>query len=458
MHRRWVAAIFLIVCCGILTILWLPGLKYPVVSDTVHYGLLGRSLWERGTYALEGVPYANHLPLHAFLSYPFTRLLGFHSGMHVSSLIAGFGVLIAAFFLSKRVSGSTSLTMPMMVTAAILIHPAFVLMSMLGSADLLFAALFLTSLLFFLTAEDDRRWYIAAGIVAGLASLTRYNGLPLFALFFGWVCWKRRADLRSKWFWLGLGLGLGLATLWFVRNAITFGNPFYSNYTAELAQEAPNPIIMFLRNIVYYGNPIHNVFPFFFVFALYGLYRHARQQLFLVLAMLAGAMLSMIWWVQAIRFLFPAFVILLFFAVWGVGDVLSKAVSGKRKAGIAFVIVCGVLVQSTSLCLYTYGECNAAFDRSVGILPKNMGLTPEGFYAWHLARNAINRIAEPGASVFYEFPEESLGIFRSDLRITSDSSVCSAYRITQRPAAGGEEILFQTDAWPVTSVVRGECG
>ncbi len=96
-------ALFLSGCCIVLVLLWRPGLQYPVVSDAVHYGLLGRDLWLHGTYILSGIPYANHLPLHAFLSFPFTQLLGFHLGMHVTSLIGGFLALIATFFLTRKV-------------------------------------------------------------------------------------------------------------------------------------------------------------------------------------------------------------------------------------------------------------------------------------------------------------------------------------------------------------------
>lgn len=449
MKRRWCTPAFLAGCCLILTVLWLPGLKYPVVSDTLNYALLGRSVWEEGRYALNGVPYAVHLPMQAIVSYPLVRLLGIHLGMHVSSLLAGFGVLVSGFLLARRLKSPVTL-----ITIAILIHPAFILMSILGSADLLFTALFLFSLLAFLEAEDDEWWYVAAGILAGLASLTRYNGLPLFALFLGWVLWKRRRDLRNGWFWCGLGLGLGLVSLWFLRNTIVFGNPFYSSYVTELAHEAPNIPRQFLENILYYANPVHNLFPFFFVLALIGLWGHARKFPFLVLATIAAGVISMIWWVQAIRFLFPAFVLLLIFAVVGLRDVIAW--SRRSPILLSAIALIGLAVQVLSICLYTYGECNALFDRTLGLLvPKNMGLTTEGFYAWHLARNELDRRAETGAFVRYDSPQGFEGIFRRDLRLGGDGS-CPLYAITQHPQ-GKREVIFQTEAHPMTSVVREEC-
>ena len=107
MHSRRFSVIFLGALCLLLTLLWLPGLKYPVVSDTVNYAFLGRSLWTHGTYMLNGIPYANQLPLHAFLSYPLTLVFGFHLGMHVASLLGGFGVLVATFLVSRRALSSS---------------------------------------------------------------------------------------------------------------------------------------------------------------------------------------------------------------------------------------------------------------------------------------------------------------------------------------------------------------
>lgn len=454
MSPRTFTPLFLGGCCVLLTILWLPGFTYPVVSDTVYYAELGRSLWQHGTYMLEGVAHAKYLPLHAFLSYPLVALTGMQAGMHLTTLFGGFAVLITAFFLARRIGPKKDRQiLAAALCIAILIHPAFILMSMVGSADLLFTALFLLSLLFFLKAEYDTRWYNGAFAVAGLASLARYNGIPLFALFLGWVMWKRPQDLRNCWFWCGIGLGLGIVSLWFARNALVFGNPFTSGYTNELQNESDGPVAQLISNLFYYSNPVHNVFPFFFVFAIAGVIRHARKYPFVVAAIITALPLSLIWWVQAIRFLFPAWVLLLFFAVLALHDLMRW--SRKSVVIITSVIIIGITLQSLSICLYTYGACNAWFDRTVGIVPKNMHISSEGFYTWGLARDYINEHLEPGAAVVFEFPQNER-IFRSDLQIIDTLSTCPAYRITQRPEEG-QEVLFQTKDEPVNFVTMSKC-
>ena len=440
--------------CVLLVLLWLPSLKYPVVSDAVNYGLLGRSLWMTGTYALHGVPYANHLPLFAAFSFPFTQLFGFHLGMHVASLMGGMGVLLGAYVLTRLSTKNVAVAIVTML--AVLVHPAFVLLAMGGSSDLLFTALCLFSLWGFVKAGDDARWYVLAGALLGLACLTRYNGAPVFALYGMWILWKRPRHLRSPWMWWGMGLGACLFSLWFIRNAVTFGNPFHSNYLGELGQEAPSPLRQLLANLQYYLNPIHNVFPFFFVFAFIGLWRYARRNMFLVWAIVALSCISLIWWVQAIRFLFPALVLLLIFAAWGLRDTALWLRGRGLIAVVGLLVAAGLGIQGLSMCVYTYGECNAFFDRTVGVLPKNMGLSTEGFYTWHVARLALNRLAEPGAVVRYEFPEETRGIFRPDLRVSNDPSLCPAYEINQQTEHRGQVVYKTADA-PVTFVVKRPC-
>ncbi len=440
--------------CGaaaVLFILWLPGINFPVVSDTLRYADLGKSLWTTGTYMIDGVPYASHLPFHGLVSYPLTVLFGIDLGMHFSTYLDGVAVLVMTYFLMKKISGPR---LAAATTLAVLVHPGFILMTQLGSADLLFTALSLFSIYCYLQAENKKFWYLLMGLSLGCACLTRYNGLPLFALFGLWTLFFRRKDLFSPWFVTGFLLAAALAGSWFLRNALVFGNPFHSEYVNELSKEAPNPARQFFRNILYYANPIHNVFPALFPFAVYGLWGHARKMGFVVCAMLSLWVISSIWWVEAIRFFFPGYPFLLLFAVLGMRD----AWRAFRSHRFLIIVVCagGIAMQLFSMCIYTYGACNAFFDRTVGIFPKNMGLTPEGFYAWGKARDALNALAESGAQVMVMRPDVERRHYRSDLKLIPDNRACPAYYIAQRREIAGQTV-FETESWPKTYVVRVTC-
>lgn len=421
------------------------------MSDSLHYADLGKVFWTTGRYALDGIPYANHLPFHAVLSYPLTAIFGIELGMHLSTLLGGIAVICVTFCIVRHLAPRE---IAVFTVLAVLFHPAFVLMSQLGSADLLFTALSLFSILFYLRAKQCPLQYLWMGLCLGLACLTRYNGLPLFAVFFLWTVLFRRRHVLKPEFVSGLLLALTLAGIWFVRNYIVFGNPLHSNYVGELAAEAPNPFMQLLKNIIYYGNPVHNVFPFLFPFALFGFVKYARRYSFITICMFALWLISSIWWVQAIRFFFPGYPLLLFFTVLGVRD-FFKAFQNSWLPPLA--IAAGLFLQTLSLCLYSYGACNAMFDKTVGLIPGNMGLTPEGFYAWGVARDFINTSFESGTPVFSSRPDVEKSHFRSGLVLTEHPTQCvSYYAITQHPEPTDVKV-FETEVAPVTYVVNRPC-
>lgn len=456
-HSRW-PVVFLPLCCLVLALLWLPNLRFPLVSDPGLYGLLGKSVWEHGTYILLGQPFAKHLPLHAILSYPLTRAFGLQAGMKLLSLLAGWGVLMATFLLARRAFGSRLVAA--LAVIGVLLHPAFVLMATMGSADLTFTFFFLMATTFLLRASDHPRSYALAGLCAGLMCLTRYNGFPLLVLFPAWVLWRRPAHRAHRFFWTGTLLSLFLPSLWFARNFLTFGDPLHTEYTGELARIAPDHVRQFLSNLFYYANPIHNVLPVLLLLSLYGVWRFQKTQFFLILCMLAVWALTAVWWVQAIRFAFPGYPILIAFAAAGFLDLCRryKRIVPAFAVGVSLLFLGSHLL---SLCLYSYGACNAWYDRSIGGIPRNLGLTPEGSYAWDQARAYLNAHAEPGATFATNDPYNAVvwqaDVFRKDIRVVEHGG-CGSYRITQEaPTKPSEQMLYQTLDAPVTYVVQDRC-
>ncbi|TSC60074.1 MAG: hypothetical protein Greene041662_248 [Candidatus Peregrinibacteria bacterium Greene0416_62] len=447
--------LILVGSCFLLFILWLPGLQYPILSDTAFYALLGESLWTHGRYELLDIPYAKHLPLHAFLSYPLIPLLGFSVGMKVATLLAGMATLLFTYLILRE---SFSERIALFAVPLVAVHHGFVLMTMLGSADLLFTALFLAALYAFLRAEDDQRWYLASGISIGLASLTRYNGVPIFGVFVLAVLLWRREDIRSWWFYGGALLGSVLFGLWLYRNFRVFGNPFHTLYTEELSTQAPHPLAQAWDNLFYYLDPSHNILPILMAFAVYGIVKEWKRQKILLLWILGVWVLTSFWWVQSIRFAFPAYPILIGFGIVGLRHVFHMF---PKLGGISVGLITAAIIttHAGALCLYSYGTCNSLFDRTVGLLPKNLGLTSEGLYTWGVARKAANVILPSNAMyVATGIPRmEKEGFFRRDIRIVEgESAECPYYRITQWPQQG-EKQLFATKDHPITYVTVQEC-
>lgn len=444
-----------IVLIVILVLLWLPGLRLPIISDTTVYAILGESLWRHGTYVFNGVPYAKHLPLHALVSYPLVWLTNALVGMKLSTLLAGLGVLLATYALLKR---SFSSGVALLAVVFVLFHHGFVLMLQLGSADLLFTALFLGSLAAFDRARERTQFYLLAGLLLGLASLTRYNGMLLYALYPAFVFWKRPSHRTSGWFWTGMAVAVGLLGLWFLRNFITFGDPFFTAYSVEYRAEVPSIVPLLLENLLYYIGPFHNVLPVLFVLGLVGVVRHGRRQSFLLCSMIAVGVFALLWWVQGIRFLFPAYPIFLGFGAMGVID-LFRCHRARERVLLVIIGILIVILNAGALCLYSYGACNAWADRTIGHFPADLHLSPEGLYGISVARDTIDTRAPQGAYVLVREPNYftwKTGVFRPDLRVVSDlHQGCPAYEIEQRDT--GITPIFVTESAPKTMVLLREC-
>lgn len=452
-YGNWQLAIWILLLI-VTVLLWLPGLKLPIISDTTVYALLGESLWRHGTYIFDGVPYAKHLPLHAFVSYPLIWLTNPQVGMKLSTLLAAFGVLLATYALLKR---SFSSGVALLAVVFVLFHHGFVLMMQLGSADLLFEALFLGSLAAFVAAADRPRMYLLAGIFLGFASLTRYNGVLLYAVYPAFVFWKRPQHRTSGWFWSGMALAAALFGVWFLRNTLVFGNPFHTAYSIEYQAEVSSIFRLLLENLLYYIGPFHNVLPVLFVLGLLGAVRYGGRQPFLLLGMVAGGALALVWWVKGIRFAFPAYPIFLGFAAAEAMDLWVRL--RRFRPFLLLCIALTVVLHAGALCLYSYGACNAWFDRTVDHIPADLHLSPEGLYGISVARDYINHYAPEKAFVLVGEPNYSTwktGVFRPDLQVVPDLGAgCPAYEIEQGKTNAVP--LFVTQSKPETMVLLREC-
>ena len=465
MHRfiqqKWFPVAFFLVVFSVLFFLWLPGVKYPIVSDTAYYSFLGENMWNHFRFALFDVPYAKHLPLHAFVSYPFVWLFGYSLGMKVSTLVAGYAVLVFAFLLFDKVMSRSIAVLSVLFLS---VHHAFVFMTQLGSADLLFTALFLCSLYGYIRAKEDARFYILAFFAAGLSCITRYNGVPLFGLFAVHTLLYRRTDMFRRAYLLPAIAGGMIFGAWLARNWLVFGDPLHTEYTTELSSHTQGFFVQVYSNVLYYLNPIHNLLPILFACALFGLVRHRKQYGFLFFAMCTAWIITSFWWVQAMRFAFPGYVILMGFAILGFQDLWAYVSSHYSRvfAGVilGFLSVTVFFMHAGALCLYAYGECNAYFDRITSIAPKDLGLTSEGFYAWNVARNFLVEHGDPSIPLYVSdranahiwHAEHVAG---SQIRITHNT-MCDVYRIAQNVPEHAE-VLFTTTQFPQTSVLLQRC-
>jgi len=444
------------ICCILLLIFWLPALAYPTWADTAYYALLGKSIWTTGAYALDGVPHAKFLPLHAFYAYPFTVLFGYGIGMKVSTLVAGCSVILASYVLLKEtVSRSTWL----IVATLLLLQPGFILSTMLGSADLLFTALILTSAIFFVQADRQPTFYLWSGVLLGLACLTRYNGIPIFGIYGLYLLWKRPHDLRHIWSWAGGIVGIAILGLWFLRNFLVFGNALHTEYVTVQAGSSSSIVTQIINNSFYYADPLHSVLPVLFLLALWGVRRSGSKQTFLIFFALGATALALIWWSHGVRYMVPILPILLGFSVIGFIDLLER-VNHKNLMIISMTALI-VLTHVPVLCAYSYGSCNAWMDNHIGILPPFLGVSPEGMTSWNEAKNYVNAQVPNDSMVATGLDDVEIAVlestFRPDLQIiTRSNAQCPYYDLTQMREFSGS-VLFTSENEPTARVTVVEC-
>ena len=141
--------------------------------------------------------------------------VGLHAAFIPIALLAAWGAWrCAGCFVRHRA----------MATALYLATPAFVVSAHTLMPDVALVALFSHAVASFVTGLRERRSRpVAVGaVLAGLACLTRYNGLVLIPLF-GVAWWLHRAGNARRAAWIGVPVGV--MALWTWHNVATYGAP-----------------------------------------------------------------------------------------------------------------------------------------------------------------------------------------------------------------------------------------
>lgn len=183
-----------------------------------------------------------HPPLYSFVLAGawLTVREWFTAGLAVS-VLAGAGLAAASYALFRRVAGPAAGVGAVIGLAA---SPVFVRYAVLATSDVFFTFLYVAAFLLGVMALEtgSRRTWLACGAAAGLAVLTRTNGLAALVLCLApALAASRPARAKLADFgWVALGLALPLAAWAFygllsdsrLAPALTYGS-FAQNYFAE---------------------------------------------------------------------------------------------------------------------------------------------------------------------------------------------------------------------------------
>lgn len=195
-YRDSIALVFLVVFSSLL--LWLPFFKQTVIppvhiknTDTGYiyrhydgplYIIAAKSLYDpkildnlKIETQLPDTYFAAHLPLYPLSIRLFAPVMGYLKAMMFSTLLFTVLLALAFYHIVKRFKITHH---PFLLTAVFLFLPRFLVIRGIGSPEPLFILTLLGSLFAF-----EKKQYALAGLLGGLATMTKLPGILLFPAF-----------------------------------------------------------------------------------------------------------------------------------------------------------------------------------------------------------------------------------------------------------------------------------
>ena len=210
--------------------------------------------------ALPNEYFAAHLPIYPALIAVFAPFMGYLKSMVFVNIAAT--IILACFFYFFLVRFKLT-DKPLLLTSVLLFLPRFLVVRGIGAPESLFIFLVLASLYFF-----EKKNYLLAGLLGGLATATKTPGI-LLAAAYGLVfieSWIKTKKINWNFLWIGL-IPLGLIGV-FVLYGIQYGD-FFTYFKSGDNIHLTYPFSAFNGQRVWIGD--HWLEAIVFYFVLYGL-------------------------------------------------------------------------------------------------------------------------------------------------------------------------------------------
>lgn len=120
--------------------------------------------------------YAAHLPLYPFFIYLGSFAVGFLKSMIGITLLSSVALAWFFYYVLKKYNLTKH---PLLLTSIFLLLPRFLVVRSVGSPEPLFLLFILSSLFYF-----EKKNYFLAGLLGGLATMTKIPGILLFPAYF----------------------------------------------------------------------------------------------------------------------------------------------------------------------------------------------------------------------------------------------------------------------------------
>lgn len=235
-------------------------LRFVGHADAAAYAEMADSLLRRGNLGVDYIsfyfmkypglprPEDHWPPLYSATIVPFFAAMGKTAlaAKLPSMLMSCFLLPLLVYGLVRELGGSRLAAFLAGLTN--ILHPAFFEWSLQPMADVLYASIVAAFVLSVAKTRRSPRWWLLAGVVAGLATYAKGNGFLLFAcavlaqLLLSIGRRGIRQALLERSFLAGLGVGLLVLLPWAVRNSVLFGSPLFSTHKYAAATWDPNKL------------------------------------------------------------------------------------------------------------------------------------------------------------------------------------------------------------------------
>ncbi|MCX6732317.1 MAG: hypothetical protein NTV98_02140 [Candidatus Roizmanbacteria bacterium] len=152
------------------------GPLYIIPAKTAYNPAAFKQIDREPTLPHNPLYYSAHLPLYPFFIYLGSFVVGFLKSMLGVTVLSSVALAWFFYFMLKKLNLTKH---PLLLTSLFLFLPRFLVVRSVGSPEPLFLLLIISSLFFF-----EKKNYLLAGLLGGLATMTKTPGILLFPAYF----------------------------------------------------------------------------------------------------------------------------------------------------------------------------------------------------------------------------------------------------------------------------------
>ncbi len=212
--------------------------------DDARYAMVAKDVLQTGHWMdirANGGAALEHPPLFSWMQAGLFSLFGISDALaKLPSALCGFGTILLTGWLARRLTRDPSLAVLAMFVMATSIY--FLKYAARAMTDVPFTFFFLCAVCAWVLAEEDSRWYLAAGLFIAMAQMTRaMMGLSL-PILFAIDLFVRPRRIPARYVVAGLAIAFVPPLAWYAQWIYRYRGTFFSIHSLFLRDEVYGPL------------------------------------------------------------------------------------------------------------------------------------------------------------------------------------------------------------------------